>query len=330
MMSGEERAAFRVLSRMDFVRVMLGLVLTLILVASCDKKPEPVGSDTARKPVEAVDSPVAEDHVAVLASPEGGLTHEAAMEKLVALGQKDWRPTADQSRHLLAFINGPKPAHLEDGEWEERVNFILNLLRRQAEPSSDGDQGTPVPGLTEALLQMAETSPNEILRLYAIQHLALWYPMEPERVKQEAIVSTLQHMAERPDDPRSGAAVLMLADLQSQRGGNNKALVEGNAALLAAAERLLTDTSAAPAVRLSAVLACVDLGHAEVLPELRRIAKDPSAIGALRKAAIQAIGQLGMEEDLEFLDALPGDDAYLSQAIRPAMEKLMARLKTAN
>lgn len=324
-MSGEVCPGDGALARRRSSFAVLGLVLIMILVASCDKKPVPVGSDTARRPSEAVGAPVAEDQVEALASPEGGLAHEAAMEKLVALGQKSWRPTADQSRQLLAFINGPKPAHLEDGEWEERVNFILNLLRRQAEPSTDGDQGTPVPGLTDSLLQMAEANPNEIVRLYAIQHLGLWYPMESDRGKQEAILHSLRQLAERPDDHRSGAAVLMLADLQSQRGGNNKALVEGNTALLAAAERLLTDTSAAPAVRLSAVLACVDLGHAKALPEMRRIAKDPSAMGPLRKAAIHAIGQLGEEKDLELLETLLGGDAYLTQAVRPAKERLLER-----
>ena len=32
---------------------------------------------------------------------------------------------------LLAFISSPKPGELTDGEWEERVNGVLNLLRRQ-------------------------------------------------------------------------------------------------------------------------------------------------------------------------------------------------------
>lgn len=68
-------------------------------------------------------------------STQGGEAHSLAVSSLVDLtrSRTDLSPTDIQT--LLAFISAPKPGDLTDGEWEERVNGILNLLRRQTEES---------------------------------------------------------------------------------------------------------------------------------------------------------------------------------------------------
>jgi hypothetical protein len=121
---------------------------------------------------------------------ESGEANSRAIDWLVAAAKtKEQLPTSD-IKSLLTFISSPKPGDLTDGEWEERVNVILNLLRRQTEPvaavydrrtfsgEKEGNEGamkkpadghrpplqteTAVPGLTEVLLEMAEKNRGEI------------------------------------------------------------------------------------------------------------------------------------------------------------------------
>jgi hypothetical protein len=104
-----------------------------------------------------------------MTSSEGGESHSMAVDDLVNLAKRRQTFAPDEMQALLSFISAPKPEALTDGEWEERVNVVLNALRVQ---------GKEVPGLTEFLLTTAEQYPSRILRLYAMQHLALWHHRE--------------------------------------------------------------------------------------------------------------------------------------------------------
>jgi hypothetical protein len=186
---------------------------------------------------------------------ETGESHSMAVTDLVirAKASEQFAPADIQA--LLAFISAPKPGDLTDGEWEERVNGILNLLRRQTEdvetedrrqenasrqtqdfktqdareegasslassgPANQGAAGPPrptgsaVPGLTEYLLETAERNPSKVLRLYAMQHLSLWFEKETDPVKRRAMVGLLEKLATTPGGDTAGCAVLMLADM---------------------------------------------------------------------------------------------------------------------
>ncbi|MBN8457665.1 MAG: HEAT repeat domain-containing protein [Verrucomicrobia bacterium] len=192
------------------------------------------------------------------------------MSALVARADTNEQLTPADIQSLLAFISAPKPGELTDGEWEERVNVVLNLLRRQTEDvetedrrregagtktqdfktqdaredragslaSSLADDGhrpplQGVPGLTEVLLEMAERNGSKVLRLYAMQHLSLWFGKERDPAKRRAMVGLLEKLATTPGDETAGCAVLMLADVrrQTQDGKTQDAREEGAGSL---------------------------------------------------------------------------------------------------
>jgi hypothetical protein len=176
--------------------------------------------------------------------------------------------TPEDSDMLLSYHVKPKPETLEAGEWEERVNEILNLLRGQ--PGG-------VPGQAELMLKMAEEDPTPVLRMYARQHIAMWIPDEPSEESRKAMMEYLQQLSLLADDPQAGSAVLFLSDLQ-----RNGSLPEGMAAegmIGQTALRIASDATAPPDVRIAAALhACVDQGTATALPAARIIAADASSL----------------------------------------------------
>ena len=181
-----------------------------------------------------------------------GDTHRLSMGSMIDLAKGEIAFTPADIQDLLTFISSPKPGELTDGEWEERVNGVLNLLRRQTEDFETEDrrqegasrqtqdfkiqdargegagslassqaidghrpplQGA-VPGLTEVLLEMAEKNGSKVLRLYAMQHLSLWFGKERDPAKRRAMVGLLEKLATTPGDETAGCAVLMLADMR--------------------------------------------------------------------------------------------------------------------
>lgn len=281
--------------------------------------------------------------LATATAPRTGEGHSKAVSELVELAKTRQPLTPSDAQTLLAFIAAPKPDGLTGGEWEERVNVILNLLRQQAS----------VPGLTDYLVATAEKHPSKVLRLYAMQHLSLWFATESDAEKRRAMVKLLEDLASRPGDETAGCAVLMLADMLRAvaAGDDHRSLsvdvevrrakssdsnrppllpsdIDWNAIdKLVGREsaRLIGDGKAAQDVRISAIHACVGRNDAAPLPELRKIAADPALMSTLRKAAIHAIGQLGGVEDVALLDSLPQDDRNLSMAVQPARKALVTR-----
>ncbi len=214
--------------------------------------------------------------------------------------------------------------------------------------------GSAVPGLAEVLLEMAERHPSKVLRLYAMQHLSLWFAKEHDPAKRRAMVELLEKLAARPGDETAGCAVLMLADMrrketedletEDRRQDVAGPLADSGARavtsaptgdgidwgrvdeiLEGASRRLVGEAGAGADVRISAIHACVDRKDAGTLPELRKIAVDAGLVSTLRKAAIHALGQLGTAEDVALLESLPQDDPNLSQAVNPARKALADR-----
>jgi hypothetical protein len=201
---------------------------------------------------------------------------------------------------------------LSSGEWEERVNEILNLLRTQ--------QGG-VPGLSELMLHMAEQDPNPVLRMYALQHIAMWIPDEPTPEKREAMVKYLQQLLQRPNDPLAGSALLFLTDLEHT--GQIQRSAETDAQFQTAALNLITNPKTRPDVKISVLHACVDRKQNDILPTARTIAADETLMIPLRKAAIHSIARMGTIEDIPLLESLAAGNKDLKAATTPALEKLM-------
>jgi hypothetical protein len=283
--------------------------------------------------------------LATATAPRTGEEHSKGVSELVELAKRRYPLTVEDAQALLAFIAAPKPADLTDGDWQERINVILNLLRQQAS----------VPGLTDYLFAMAEKNPSKVLRLYAMQHISLWYAKEGDPAQRRAMVELLEKLASTPGDETAGCAVLMLSDMRRkvtedletedgrQAGASSLAgsfAIDGHRPPLQGAAvdwgavdrvlareslRLIGDGKAGQDVRISAIHAAVDRGDAGPLPELRKIAADTALVSTLRKAAIHAIGQLGAAEDATLLESLPQADGNLSMAVQPARKALAKR-----
>jgi hypothetical protein len=63
---------------------------------------------------------------------------------------------------------------------------------------------------------MAERNGSKVLRLYAMQHLSLWFGKEHDPAKRRAMVGLLEKLASRAGEETAGCAVLMLADMRRQ------------------------------------------------------------------------------------------------------------------
>ena len=102
--------------------------------------------------------------------------------------------------------------------FESRVsNFRLRKeASRFAKATPDKPPRPTVPGLTEVLVEMAEKNGSKVLRLYAMQHLSLWFGKERDPAKRRAMVGLLEKLAITPGDETAGCAVLMLADVRRQ------------------------------------------------------------------------------------------------------------------
>lgn len=249
----------------------------------------------------------------IATSTQTGESHSMAHDLLVGLAKRQQQLSDSDAQALLSFISAPKPEGLSDGEWEERVNVILNALRVQE---------NDVPGLVEFLLKTSEHHPSRILRLYAMQHLALWHHREGDAVKRREIVSIFERLAGRDGEESAGAAVMFLNDLSGQAVDAGEGLPDPQF-IARAALKLAGDPLAKQDVRISALHTCTERGMGEVLPSARRIAEDASAVLPLRKAAIHAIGQLGSREDAELLAKLEQETPDLRPATASALESLV-------
>jgi hypothetical protein len=241
----------------------------------------------------------------------GGEDHRLTQDRIMGWIRDGLSLSEEDRESLLSFLGQGQPKGMASGEWEERVNEILNLLRSQ----SGG-----VPGLAEAMMKMAEKDANPVLRMYALQHIAMWIPDEPSEESREAMMGYLRTLSWSADDPLAGSAVLFLSDLE--RDG---VLPEGFVAdgkIGETALRIASDSSAKSDVRIAALHACVDQGTAAALPAARAIAADASLMIPLRKAAIHTIGRFGSAEDAALLESLAGELPALAAATKPALEHL--------
>lgn len=297
------------------VRLLSCIILVIVCVLFC-KFWMTSWADESRTEVSVFDSlaPMATQTKGRILASESGELHSLAVESLVDMARTHQSLAAVDVCELLAFISGPKPDGLTEGEWEERVNVILNVLRAQP-----GD----VPGLSDFLIGTARGHPNRILRFYAMQHLALWYGRESNVAKQMEIVALFVQFAELPESECAGVAILFLNDIKRDSILKNEPSPSiDDVRLGRAAFRLVSDSSLKHDVRISALHTCTARRMREVLPVARQLAADTGAVITLRKAAIYSIGQLGIPEDRELLEYLCQTNPALAGAIKPAIEAL--------
>ncbi len=239
-----------------------------------------------------------------------------ALDEIIGWIRSQQVLTYEDRETLLAYISQSKPESLQAGEWAERVNEILNFLRGQ--PSG-------VPGLADLLGRLAVSDPDPVMRMYALQHISMWVPEEPEAENRAAMIALLKRLAESPDDPLAGSAVLFLDDLSRNPNLADVEKVSGTV-IETQALRLAEDAKTKPDVRITALHTCAARGLIEAAPAARRIAADPSLMIPLRKAAIYSLGQMGSAEDQAFIESLSKTSEVLTEATIPALKSLRRRI----
>ena len=174
--------------------------------------------------------------------------------------------------------------------------------------------------MAEGMMKMAEEDANPVLRMYALQHIAMWIPDEPSDKSSEAMMDFLRKLAGSAGHPLAGSAVLFLSDLD--RAGELPGCFTAAGEIGGAALRSASDATAAPDVRIAALHACVDQGNAAALPAARVIAADASLMIPLRKAAIHTIGRFGDAKERELLERIAEESRVFMVATKPALERL--------
>jgi len=285
----------------------------------------PHGSDRNKRPsavppapagrADVHSTPLDSKFIEAARSTTPGESHSQAVSQLVDFAKHHQTLAAADIQKLLAFIGGPKPEGLKDGEWAERVNVILNALRAQE---------SCVPGLTDYLLTTARSHPSRVLRLFAMQHLSLWYGRETSADKRREIVTLLETLAEKDGEGTAGSAVMFLNDLQREAAATGGEVVKAEV-IDRAALKLAADPGVKHDVRISALHTCVARNIKEILPAAREIAADTGAVIPLRKAAVYSIGQLGAADDRMLLESLGKEVRDLRPATDPALKNLQAR-----
>ena len=86
--------------------------------------------------------------------------------------------------------------------------------------------------------------------------------------------------------------------------------------------KIAADSEASHDLRVSAFHTCCDRKLHGVLKDARRVAGDKNETTVVRKAAIFAIGKMGTKHDLKMLTALLLESDLMSEAARPAIERI--------
>ena len=297
---------------------MLGLFTAFVYLSFINKSSEFRSSEITEirlnskeiRPNSAI--PLLKDELSQSLSDVSGETHVRALEVIMDWIKNQQVLTEEDRDALLDYLSKSKPETLVSGEWAERVNELLNLLRCQPEG---------VPGLADLLIHMVTNDPDPVLRMYALQHLAMWIPDEPVAGNRIAMLNLLQRLAETSGDPLAGSAVLFLNDLSKQSGNlSDTKLADG--IIERAALRIVNDASSSPDVRIAALHACAARGMQDAASASRLIAADTSLMIPLRKAAIFTLGELGNIQDRDLLESVASSNPTLVSATAPALEKL--------
>jgi len=261
--------------------------------------------ENLRPPNESADSWTGLDTVV---EAKGGEDQTYALEVLSAvIGEQRVIDSSDQQM-LLAFATSATPQDLTDGEWQHRFNEIMNALRVQPEVQDFADE----------LVRVIGEADDEVIRLYALQHLAAWYPFEAGQSERKKI---LQCLKDQVNDVYIGTTALMMLD-ELERGGVATGAADDldNRALA-----ILHDDKAPVSAKVSAFHLCADRGLSGALGEARVSALDEMKPAIQRKAAIHCIGRFGSRSDMSILDELARNSPELKIAVSPAQQTILER-----
>ncbi len=258
-----------------------------------------------RKPVTAA----LPDNLRVI-SGERKVSYEERLATVHRLGN-NLSPAEIQA--LLEFLRQPlAESGMETTAFNALKNDTAAALLRQ-EP--------PVPGLTEALVEMCRDKDNDIVwRTYCVQYIGSCYEREGA---QSLVTNALWEATAEKQTPVAGTALIMLEYLSA----NHKEVNRSRA--LELSENLAMDPQSCPANRLTALSLCGRMGSTNVLEETRRMAAGEQD-AVLRMVAIATVGYLGDETDVKALeDYAQEKDSRIKKSAAGAIKRIRERLAVA-
>lgn len=266
-------------------------------------------------PAVAPEIPVSADSLATSISTKTGEAHSIALDQIMEW-IRNGQTLADGEREILfSYVSGARPVSLEEGEWQERVNEILNLLR--AQPSGISE-------LSDLLVRLVTNDPDPVIRMYALQHISMLISQEEAVGKRQEMLAVLADLASSLDNPLSGPALMFLDEISKKPGMSLIDSISGEQIDFNALS-LVENNSARPDVRICALQTCAARNLRAAAKAARLIAVDSHVMIPLRKAAIHTLGVVGDHSDIALITGLSESDGILRQAAEPALERLQAR-----
>ncbi len=232
-----------------------------------------------------------------------------------------------QAIHLLsAHLSGAdwaalqpfllQPDQLDRGQLEQVIkNRLLDILCAQSPPPA---------GLGEILAQIYhDPRQNEVIRDYAVQHLAAYYEQILEQPNdapaRQAVQDVLWEAVNEAGGSVGGTALLALKRISQLTDAVDPVRVAKTALQLANAG------SANELSHITAYQVCAQLGATEALPVVLQAAQNGETM-AVRLSAIGALGLLGGPDQMAFLNAvLAGPEERLKPAAQHALNQIANR-----
>lgn len=244
---------------------------------------------------------------------------EIARQIPESLGQED------TAALFAAMDHTPRSGGEED--WYVILNEIMEQMRRKGVGS---DQYAAKLGSI-----ITDSSRTEVVRDYAIQHLALWIaPGNPEQVPHEqnpaSVAQSLSHIASAIQDPTAshtsipGTALLALANISPSLPAET---VAATWASLQPYLQSVISGGASPklSTRVSAIQAVSLTGQQPYLPAIRSFAASETADPSVRLSSIASLGHYASPEDQALLETLATGGTRYKYAARSALQSLTSR-----
>lgn len=230
--------------------------------------------------------------------------------------------SADAGTLFAALDHIPRSGAEED--WFVILNEIMEQMRRNG---LGADQYSTRLGEIAA-----DSSRPEVVRDYAIQHLALWIApgnpaMVPHEENSELVDQSIRHIAAVIQDPTvshtsiSGTALLALADISA-----NLPRESASAAWDSLEPYLngviLGETPSHLSTRVSAIQAVALTRQPQYLPMIREFATSETTEPSIRLSSIAALGVYSRREDTLLLKNLASGDNFYNHAANSALRRL--------
>jgi len=276
---------------------------------------------TDSKPIKAGEKPQEKaEKKPLLERIESSLTSDEVdqlCEELDTIARERRKLKPHEIQRLLDIIKQDRPTggqrEISADSWELLMNSSLNAITSSIDPESENN-------LSTTLAHLARNSSDPVIKLYALQHIAFWFPREPIEEHRQLLLTVLKESSQDIQET-AGTALTVLSDLEKAELTSEE-MASDNKGISKAALKITNNPKASTSVRVSAVHTLCDRNHKESLSSLKVIALNENEPVLLRKAAIFGIGKLGSEEDIEFLKSLPTINPRIDAAVKPAIQKL--------